>query len=77
MILMHIASSKYQFIVLSGESQLYFGSFSVSLSGVSRWPDTITRVAHVKHDYKMKEIADYLGVYYTTVSKLLKNEEIN
>ena len=32
-------------------------------------------IAHVEHGYKMKGIADYLEVHYTTVSKALKNEE--
>jgi REP element-mobilizing transposase RayT len=31
--------------------------------------------AHIKHGYSLKEIADYLGVHYTTVSKVIKNEE--
>lgn len=39
--------------------------------------DKRIHTAHVRHGYKMKEIADYLGVHYTTVSKALKNEEEN
>lgn len=27
---------------------------------------------HIKHGYTLKEIADYLGVHYTTVSKAIK-----
>lgn len=30
--------------------------------------------AHIKHGYTLKEIADYLGVHYTTVSKAIKDE---
>ncbi len=30
--------------------------------------------AHIKHGYTLKEIADYLGVHYTTVSKAIKNK---
>lgn len=33
--------------------------------------------AHVKHGYRLKEIGDYLGIHYTTVSKVLKNAEEN
>jgi len=28
--------------------------------------------AHVKYGYTLKEIADYLGIHYTTVSKVIK-----
>jgi len=31
--------------------------------------------AHVDHGYKLKQIADILGIHYTTVSKIVKNEE--
>ena len=31
--------------------------------------------AHIKYGYTLKEIADYLGVHYTTVSKAIKNEQ--
>ena len=31
--------------------------------------------AHIKHGYTLKEIANYLGVHYTTVSKVIKNGE--
>ena len=29
-------------------------------------------IAHVRYGYKLKEIADYLGIHYSTVSKALK-----
>ena len=32
--------------------------------------------AHIKHGYTLKEIADYLGVHYTTVSKAIKGEGV-
>lgn len=32
----------------------------------------IIRCAHLDHGYTLKEIADYLGIHYTTVSKILK-----
>ena len=35
--------------------------------------DTRIYAAHVKHGYRLKEIGDYLGIHYTTVSKALKN----
>ncbi len=28
--------------------------------------------AHIKYGYSLKEIADYLGLHYTTVSKAIK-----
>jgi REP element-mobilizing transposase RayT len=31
--------------------------------------------AHIQHGYTLKEIADHLGIHYTTVSKALKNEQ--
>jgi len=31
--------------------------------------------AHVHHGYTLKEIADYLGIHYTTVSKIVKGVE--
>jgi len=36
--------------------------------------DKRIHAAHVRYGYKMREIADCLGVHYTTVSKVLKNE---
>jgi hypothetical protein len=39
--------------------------------------DRRIHAAYVKHGYKMKEIADYLRVHYTTVSKTLKSEGEN
>ena len=33
--------------------------------------------AHVRYGYRLNEIAAYLGIHYTTVSKVLKNEEKN
>jgi putative transposase len=52
---------------------------SALFSGEYKKPERDKRIhaAHVKHGYKMKEIADYLGVHYTTVSKILKNEGRN
>lgn len=29
--------------------------------------------AHIQHGYSLKEIADHLGIHYTTVSKVVKN----
>lgn len=31
------------------------------------------RQAHIQHGYTLKEIADHLGIHYTTVSKVIKN----
>lgn len=33
--------------------------------------------AHVRYGYRLNEISKYLGIHYTTVSKVLKNEEKN
>lgn len=33
--------------------------------------------AHVRYGYRLNEISEYLGIHYTTVSKVLKNEEKN
>jgi REP element-mobilizing transposase RayT len=33
--------------------------------------------AHVKYGYRLNEISEYLGIHYTTVSKVLKNAERN
>jgi putative transposase len=33
--------------------------------------------AHVRHGYTLKEIADHLGIHYTTVSKIIKVMEQN
>jgi len=30
--------------------------------------------AHIEYGYTIKEIADYLGIHYSTVSKVIKNE---
>lgn len=38
--------------------------------------DKRMHMAHIKHGYTLKEIADYLGVHYTTVSKAIKGEEV-
>jgi putative transposase len=35
--------------------------------------DKFIYAAHVQHGYKLKEIADYLGIHYTTVSRAMKN----
>ncbi len=31
--------------------------------------------AHIKHDYTLKEIADYFNLHYSTISKVVKNIE--
>jgi putative transposase len=33
--------------------------------------------AHVKYGYRLNEIAEYMGIHYSTVSKAIKNEENN
>ncbi len=33
--------------------------------------------AHLDHGYTLKELADYLGIHYTTVSKVIKNHREN
>jgi hypothetical protein len=33
--------------------------------------------AHVKYGYRLNEISECLGIHYTTVSKVIKNEERN
>jgi putative transposase len=33
--------------------------------------------AHVRYGYRLNEISEYLGIHYTTVSKVLKNAENN
>ena len=35
--------------------------------------DKRSYTAHVNHGYTLKELADYLGIHYSTVSKALKN----
>lgn len=35
--------------------------------------DKYIQIAHAKHGYRLKEIADFLGIHYTTASKALKN----
>ena len=37
--------------------------------------DTRIYKAHIKYGYTLKEIADYLKVHYTTVSKAIKSAE--
>jgi len=39
--------------------------------------DKNIHAAHVRYGYRLNEIAAYLGIHYTTVSKVLKNEERN
>jgi putative transposase len=39
--------------------------------------DERIHTAHVKHGYRLKEIADHLGIHYTTVTKALKNADKN
>ena len=34
-------------------------------------------IAHVKHGYNQKEIAEYSGMHYSTISKIIKNRENN
>lgn len=31
------------------------------------------RQAHIQHGYTLKEVADHLGIHYTTVSKVIKD----
>jgi hypothetical protein len=33
--------------------------------------------AHMSYGYTLKEIADYLGIHYTTVSKVIGRAEVN
>jgi hypothetical protein len=33
--------------------------------------------AHIRQGYTLKEIADYLGIHYTTVSKVMTKAEAN
>ena len=46
--------------------------------GCDGGPDLASRVrrAHVDHGYTMAEIAGYLGVHYSTVSRLIRNLEM-
>jgi DNA-binding NarL/FixJ family response regulator len=37
--------------------------------------DQAIAVAYVSHGYQMKEIADYLGVHYATISRAIRREE--
>jgi putative transposase len=30
------------------------------------------QIAHIKYGYTLKEIADYLGIHYSTVSRAIK-----
>jgi len=39
--------------------------------------DTGINIAHMGYGYTLKEIADYLGIHYTTVSKLIGKAEVN
>jgi hypothetical protein len=34
-------------------------------------------IAHISYGYTLKEIADYLGIHYTTVSKVIGKAEVN
>ena len=50
---------------------------SVLLSGeyTKAERDRFINIAHVKYGYRLKEIADYLRIHYTTVTKVLKNAD--
>jgi putative transposase len=37
--------------------------------------DALMHQAHVRFGYTLKEIADYLGLHYTTVSRIVKRYE--
>ena len=37
--------------------------------------EKLIHTAHVQHGYRLKEIADYIGIHYTTVTKALKNAD--
>jgi hypothetical protein len=39
--------------------------------------NTSIRTAHLRQGYTLKEIADYLGIHYTTVSKVIAKAETN
>jgi putative transposase len=39
--------------------------------------NTSIRNAHMRQGYTLKEIADYLGIHYTTVSKVIAKAEAN
>lgn len=43
-----------------------------STAGTRRQRNRLIRDAHVGHGYLMKEIADHLGIHYSTVSKALR-----
>jgi putative transposase len=48
--------------------------------GIKRDKNRINRAiyhAHVKYGYTLKEIADHLGVHYTTVSKIMNKDKQN
>jgi DNA-binding MarR family transcriptional regulator len=34
-------------------------------------------MAHMTHGYTLKEIGDYLGIHYTTVSKVIAREAVS
>ncbi|RJX35293.1 MAG: helix-turn-helix domain-containing protein [Desulfurivibrio sp.] len=33
--------------------------------------------AHISHGYTLKEIADYLGIHYSTVSRLAQTKKLH
>ena len=37
--------------------------------------DQVMSEAHLQYGYTLKEIAEYIGVYYTTVSRAIKKNE--
>ena len=39
--------------------------------------DMNINTAHMSHGYTLKEIADYLGIHYTTVSKVIAKAEVS
>ena len=39
--------------------------------------DISIHVAHMSYGYTLKEIADYFGIHYTTVSKVIANVAVN
>jgi hypothetical protein len=39
--------------------------------------DTGINTAHMSYGYTLKEIAGYLGIHYTTVSKVIGKAEVN
>lgn len=47
------------------------------LQNISNKPDRNRKIrrAYLEHGYKMKEIADFLSIHYTTVSKIIKQKK--